>query len=219
MKTDNNEMNLELLLSTLEHAGRDARRREQLGAMVDGLAEAENRRRHGAWWWASRVAAAACVLFFLGTAVRVWFIPVEPQRQPVARVDIPIEASEAAPQAAPTDERAGEKAAVRRRPLSAAVKVAAEETPEMELLVAEELWADDDDTLELPGYIVEVAEPEAVPAMPPAQDDVPVAQAEPCTVQTPKEQKSSRLLQFLGSFIRRSEPDDMEGTVLAFKTW
>ena len=85
MKTDKHNMDLEQLLGTLEHAGRDARRQQELGAMIDRMAATEgSTSRHGFWWWSARVAAAACLIFFISTAVRIWFIPTERGEQLVA---------------------------------------------------------------------------------------------------------------------------------------
>lgn len=101
MKTDKQNINLEGLLAEVEHAGRDARRRQELGEMIDRMAatpqslsdsssaSGEPHRRHGAWWWTSRVAAAACILFFISTAVRIWFIPTENGGMQVAEADVP----------------------------------------------------------------------------------------------------------------------------------
>ena len=60
MKNDRNKMDLDQLLATLEHTGRDNRRQQELGAMIDSLAAAETTKHRGFWWWSSRVAAAAC---------------------------------------------------------------------------------------------------------------------------------------------------------------
>lgn len=76
MKNENNNLELEQLLAEVEHAGRDARRQQVLGEMIDRMAEAGTRKRGKVVrLWAVRLAAAACVTFFIVTAVRVWFIP------------------------------------------------------------------------------------------------------------------------------------------------
>ena len=90
MKTDKHNMDLEQLLADMEHAGRDARRQQELSAMIDRMSAAEgSASRHGFWWWSARVAAAACVLFFISTAVRIWFIPTGATGTMVAETDIP----------------------------------------------------------------------------------------------------------------------------------
>ena len=61
MKNDSNKMDLDQLLATLEHAGRDSRRQQELSAMIDSLAAAETTKHRSFWWWSSRVAVAACV--------------------------------------------------------------------------------------------------------------------------------------------------------------
>lgn len=98
MKTDNNmeqtrhDASLQQLLGTLEQAGRDARRQQQLADMIDGLAAKEKAAAHRMRrMWTMRIAAAACVLFFIVTAVRVWFIPTEQTVEPqVARAEAPV---------------------------------------------------------------------------------------------------------------------------------
>ena len=90
MKTDKHNMDLEQLLADVEYAGRDARRQQELSLMIDRMAGVEKgERRHGAWWWVSRVAAVACVLFFISTAVRIWFIPTESTGTRVAEAEVP----------------------------------------------------------------------------------------------------------------------------------
>ena len=86
MKNDKEKMNLDQLLATLEHAGRDSRRQQELSAMIDSLAAAEETPKRSFWWWSSRVAVAACVTFFVTTAVRIWFIPTGPTTKGVPTV-------------------------------------------------------------------------------------------------------------------------------------
>ena len=74
------------MLATLEHAGRDSRRQQELGAMIDSLAAAETTKHRSFWWWSSRVAVAACVTFFVTTAVRIWFIPTGPTTKGIPTV-------------------------------------------------------------------------------------------------------------------------------------
>ena len=82
MNNDKQKLDLEGLLAEVEHAGRDARRQEELGAMIDSMAGVESgEHHHGAWWWVSRVAAAACLLFFISTAARIWFIPTDSNKE------------------------------------------------------------------------------------------------------------------------------------------
>ena len=45
MKTDKHNLDLETLLATLEHAGRDERRQQELGEMIDRLAGVESGER------------------------------------------------------------------------------------------------------------------------------------------------------------------------------
>lgn len=98
MKTDRHNTDLEQLLDALERDGRNARRQQQLADMIDGLAAKEKAAAHRVRrMWTMRIAAAACVLFFIVTAVRVWFIPTEQTVEPqVARAEAPV-ADTAAP--------------------------------------------------------------------------------------------------------------------------
>lgn len=64
---------LELMLKTLEKAGRDSRRREALSAMLDRMAadEAAAHRKVVRRRWSIGVSAAACLLLFVTTIVRL----------------------------------------------------------------------------------------------------------------------------------------------------
>ena len=71
---------LEDLLSSIEHQGRDARRREQISAMIERMAAEESAsRRHTVRLWTVRVAVAASVMGIIMTVVRL----MQPQMQPV----------------------------------------------------------------------------------------------------------------------------------------
>jgi len=81
MKNNKPDMDLDQLLDTLEHAGRDQRRQKQLGDMIDSLGNAtpaQPERRHKPIWWTLRVAAAACLLFFIAKTVQYWASPTSP---------------------------------------------------------------------------------------------------------------------------------------------
>ena len=71
---------LEDLLSSIEHQGRDARRREQISAMLERMAAEESAsRRHTVRLWTVRVAVAASVMGIIMTVARL----MQPQLQPV----------------------------------------------------------------------------------------------------------------------------------------
>ena len=90
MKNGNNRLDMEQLVAEVEHAGRDARRQQALGDMIDRLGEERDRQplATGHWSLATKIAAA-CIVFFVVTAVRIWFIPTEPAGTMVAEVDVP----------------------------------------------------------------------------------------------------------------------------------
>ena len=79
-KNSNTPPTLEDLLSSIEHQGRDARRREQISAMLERMAAEESAsRRHTVRLWTVRVAVAASVMGVIMTVARL----MQPQMQPV----------------------------------------------------------------------------------------------------------------------------------------
>lgn len=79
-KNSNTPPTLEDLLSSIEHQGRDARRREQISAMLERMAAEESAsRRHTVRLWTVRVAVAASVVGVIMTVARL----MQPQPQPV----------------------------------------------------------------------------------------------------------------------------------------
>lgn len=220
MKTDKHSMDLEQMLATLEHAGRDERRQQELGAMIDGMAgEKSAEQRHGFWWWSTRVAAAACVLFFISTAVRIWFIPTEEAVQ-VAQAEVPV-APEVRPVApAPVEEPEVTIAPAPRIKRTSTVQPVVE-TPEqqsVEELLAEEVALPEAveplDTAEVPVVIIEddIA-PDTELVVEAAVEQQPVValpQAEPQA-----EPEKATLGSFFKSLFRLAEPSAMDGTTLA----
>ena len=215
MKTD--RYKLEDLLAEVEHAGRDARRQQELGNMIDQMAVVKSR-RHGFWWWSVRVSAAACVLFFIGTAVRVWFIPTEPAAPMVAEAEVASEqwpvtsmdSTVATPAKHAVPRRTHHKAithpaAIGGTPLQeGTADAAAEEVlPVVEELLAEEVESKEEPVQEVEKFAVEEI---AAPV-------VSVAYAEP----QPQPQEPSRRRNILSSLFRQPEADEMTGTVLAFR--
>ena len=214
---NNNKPDLEQLLDDLGHAGRDSRRRDDLAAMIDNMAAAESR-RHGFWWWSTRVAAAACVLFFISTAVRVWFIPTTVQQDiMVAKTETPhgtraaLPANDGAEDAIPTPSplRPRSVSAPSQpapKPVSDTLAEPIAEAPLMEEYFAEEI----PDTLPAAPDTVAATPIEAI-----AQPVVSLAIAEPDP--TPEPQAEPRRRSLLASLLRQPEPDDMTGVVLAFR--
>jgi len=79
-KNSNTPPTLEDLLSSIEHQGRDARRREQISAMLERMAAEEAvSRRHTVRLWTVRVAVAASVMGIIMTVARL----MQPQLQTV----------------------------------------------------------------------------------------------------------------------------------------
>ena len=218
MKTD--RYNMEDLLSDVEHAGRDARRQQELGDIIDRLA-ADEENRHGFWWWGARVATAACVLFFISTAVRIWFIPTGSDGMVVAEAVAP---SVVVPEA--TDVSAANPASLSSLSSSSSqsMKVGKKKAApaEEETLPVEEYYVDEavevpavgDDTVAVPIIIEQnvKAAPVAV-AQVTAPEPAPTS-AEPAPVPVPDDSKPARRRSFFNLF-RPAEPSLMEGTTLA----
>ncbi len=217
MKSNKHNMDIEQLLSDVEHAGRDARRREQLAAMIDEMATTENRKR-SFWWWSARVAAAACVLLFVTTAVRIWFIPTNTKQSPlVADAEVEsgkwkvesVDSTVAKPLNPDTPRR------VAHRSHTAQVNVVVVEEPqpmdvvEEPLPVIEELLVDE----------VEIQEEEPVEEPEESMVDNIVAPVVSLAYNEPQEQpqEQTHRRSFLEGFFRQPEPDNMTGTVLAFR--
>ena len=216
MKNDNNKMDLDQLLASLEHAGRDSRRQQELSAMIDSLAAAETTKHRSFWWWSSRVAVAACVTFFVTTAVRIWFIPTGPTTKGIPTV-AEVNGTET-PTAIVSDTAA--IPTVNRSITSPTPKVVkAEPTVTSEELYAEETAEPvEEDSIEAPYYIIEddfAPNTESIAYSEPKQaiTDEPTATTPdtPNIAQTAKPQRRK----LFGGFLRRSEPSRMEGTTLA----
>lgn len=211
-------MDLDQLLATLEHAGRDNRRQQELGAMIDSLAAAEETPKRGFWWWSSRVAAAACVTFFVTTAVRIWFIPTGPTTKGIPIVaEVTVTETPTATVSDTAVLPAVSHSATSHTPNTAE----AQPTAASEELYAEETAEPiEEDSIEAPYYIIEDdfapdteqladnSEPEQ------AITDEPAATPDNDTPNATKSAAPQRR-KLLGGFLRRSEPSRMEGTTLA----
>lgn len=212
-------MDLDQLLATLEHAGRDSRRQQELSAMIDSLAAAEETPKRGFWWWSSRVAAAACVTFFVTSAVRIWFIPTGPTTKGIPTV-AEVNGTET-PTAIVSDTTV--LPTVNRSITSSTPKVVkAEPTVTSEELYAEETAEPvEEDSIEAPYYIIEDDFAPDTEQLADNSEPEPVANDEPAVTtpdtgtpnvaQTTKPQRRK----LFGGFLRRSEPSRMEGTTLA----
>lgn len=220
MKTD--RYNLEDLLADVEHSGRDERRQQELGAMIDRIAAAESGKQRGFWWWSGRVAAAACILFFVSTAVRIWFIPTDGGQPMVAEVKevpvLPAAVQDTLPMTAPAVSKPMAKARVS-KPAASPQKVEEEQPVVVEEYFAEEVEEEEpveNDTTEGPTVIIEDDfAPDtllAEQAETQAETQQPVAQAPSAPVAKKTESRRS----FFSNLLRRSYPSKMDGTMLAF---
>ncbi len=225
MNNDKHKLDLEGLLAEVEHAGRDERRRQELGAMIDRMAEESGKRKvesgkHGAWWWVSRMAAAACVLFFIGTAVRVWFIPTE------STVDENLVAQAEVPEVTPVVADSTPAAPAVQHPVCERPRVTAEPTV-VEEYVAEEVPAElmevEEPVVERQDKVMMIEEAAVSEPAPIAQTEsvetiaapiVSVSNTSEQPVATAEERKSKRASIFK-TLLRRHEPSKMDGTMLA----
>ena len=93
MKKNSTSPTLEELLASLEHAGRDARRQQQLSEMIERMAAEEAAaKRRSVRLWSVRLVAAACLVLFMMTIVHLWYpspVSVEPQLAQAPQVQLP----------------------------------------------------------------------------------------------------------------------------------
>ena len=210
-------MDLDQLLATLEHAGRDSRRQQELGAMIDSLAAAETTKHRGFWWWSSRVAVAACVTFFVTTAVRIWFIPTGPTTKGIPTV-AEVNGTET-PTATVSDTAV--LPAVSHSATSHTPNIAeAQPTAASEKLYAEETAEPvEEDSIEAPYYIIEDDFAPDTEQLADNSEPVQAITDEPAvtTPNTPNIAQTAKpqRRKLFGGFLRRSEPSRMEGTTLA----
>lgn len=227
MKNANKHMDLDQLLTTLEHAGRDSRRQQELSAMIDNMAKAEVPKKHDVWWWCSRVAVAACVTFFITTAVRL-FSTSDPATNGVTTVaeltstEIPSSTSHDTIVVNPT--------IIHNKTSHTPVAIKTDPTPVSEELYAEVATetepAEEVSTEEYYNIILDDFAPDSEPIAYKSEQDhtpteAPTANNEassttpntdtPVVAQSVKPQRR----RLLGGFLRRSEPSRMEGTTLA----
>jgi hypothetical protein len=228
MNNDKQKLDLEGLLAEVEHAGRDARRRDELAAMVDSMAGAN---RHGFWWWTVRVAAAACVLFFIGTAVRIWFIPTDSAVDDnlVAQAEVPeTYSSPLATLGSPSPnlgEEQDSKAVVEEYDTETPIPTVREEIIEMPVVeeeyIAEKLPAD---TVAYSSPLAELGAPSpnlgedpdsiAEPIEPVEAIAAPIVSVDN-THATPTEENKPKRASIFKNLFRRQEPSKMDGTMLA----
>lgn len=217
MKKNNDTPTLEQLLASVEHAGRDARRQQQLAEMIERMAAEEaSKRRRSVRLWTVRVAAAATVTLFIVTSV--WRIAnpspslgVQLAQAPVVRTPkLPLPTMVPLRQAATTPDKPW-SAPVRQRQAMASVSVAEEQPMEVEAAAVEPVpdFPVMEETIaeavvqEEPMPIVEEEEPVVT-------DMEPAAMAQSSPTPKPKQERRG----FFSLF--RAEPSLMDGTMLAF---
>ena len=218
MKKNSTPPTLEELLASLEHAGRDARRQQQLSQMIERMAAEEAAaKRRSVRLWSVRLVAAACLVLFMMTIVHLWYpspVSVEPQLAQAPQVQLPkvhmapAEPHKATPQPVSTTTPISISEPKPALPLQPDVadpileEIAPSPIDEPSLLseqyaevVPEELPADE--------------ESPAVPFQPETTDDI--AQAEPAPApEAPTQHRSLFRL-------RMAEPSLMDGNVLALQ--
>ena len=211
MKKNSEPLSLEQLLASVEHAGRDSRRQQQLSAMIERMAADEAKKRRTFRMWAIPLAAAATVTLFVVTSVWQWENPMQPvgpqvaQAPAVRRTELPLPQTKQQPVAiAPVRQRAAVEdgtlplpGIVTATPAQPLVMEVVEPVMPQEEYLAEAL-PEETDTL-YQGNITP-----AVPA------DVPSQLA-----QAPAEPRTAERSRSFFSFFR-AEPSLMDGTVLAF---
>ena len=72
MKKTDEKFDLDELLRTVEHAGRDNRRQQQLSELIDSLAAEEESAHRKVLWrrWSIGISVAACLVLFVTTIVK-----------------------------------------------------------------------------------------------------------------------------------------------------
>ena len=94
MKKNSEPLSLEQLLASVEHAGRDSRRQQQLSAMIERMADDEAKKRRTFRMWAVPLAAAATVTLFVITSVWQWEDPMQPAGPQLAQAPAEPKTSE-----------------------------------------------------------------------------------------------------------------------------
>jgi len=218
MKNNSQIKDLEQMLATLEHAGRDERRQQELGTMIDRMAGVESKEnKRGFWWWGVRVAAAACVLFFISTAVRIWFIPTDEAVQ-VAQAEVP-EVPAVVPSPAEGHEEHTIPTPRIKKEMPMQLIAAIPEQQPIEEQVAEEVAVPEAveplDTAEVPAVIIEDDfAPDTELMAEAVVDEQPVVVDLPREEHQPEAEKPT-LGSFFKSLFRMAEPSNMDGTTLS----
>ena len=217
MKKNNDTPTLEQLLASVEHAGRDARRQQQLSEMIERMAVEEASKRHrSVRLWAVRFAAAAAVTLVVVTSVWILTNPsplvgVQVAQAPVVRkTKLPV----------PTMETLRQAATAPDKPLNVPVSKP-QATAALPIVEEQPIGAEAPAVEAVPVFpVMEEAIAEAVvqeEPMPTVEEEEPVVTSmEPAVMAqsspTPKPKQERR--GFFSLF--RAEPSLMDGTMLAF---
>ena len=212
MKKNSETPTLEQLLASVEHAGRDSRRQQQLSAMIERMAEQEANKRRAVRLWAIPLAAAATVTLFVITSVWQWGDPLQPagpqvaQAPAVRRTELPLPQTNTLPSAVVAPVRHRAVADNETLPLPGISHMAPVEPLIME--VVEPVMPQEE-------YIAE-ALPEEIDTLYQGNSNpvVPVDQTSQLAQAPDEPQPETRRSSFFSLF--RAEPSLMDGTVLAF---
>ena len=217
MKKNSTPPTLEELLASLEHAGRNARRQQQLSEMIVRMAAEEAAaKRRSVRLWSVRLVAAACLVLFMMTIVHLWYpspVSVEPQLAQAPQVQLPkphmapAEPYKATPHPAsttpPTTINEPKPALPLQPDVADPILEEIAPSPIIEPSLPTEQYAESV-TEELP-----TEELSATPFQPETSDDI--AQAEPAPAPEAPTQRRSLFR------LRMAEPSMMDGNVLALQ--
>ena len=221
MKKNSTPPTLEELLASVEHAGRDARRQQQLSEMIERMADKEAAvRRRTVRLWSVRMVAAACLLLFVLTIIRLWYplqAPASPQLAQAPQVQLPKVHMAPAKPAEPTTPATHPTVTI--RPVAVGIdnpKPALQSQPAVAEPILEEIIPSPVFVNPLPTEQYAEATNEELPIdeeLPVASFQQPdsdaLAQAEPAP--EPSEQRRAIFR------IRQAEPSMMDGNVLSIR--
>ena len=191
---------------------------DRMAGLESGKRKEERGKSRPVWWWTVRVVAAACILFFISTAVRIWFIPTEPAGTMVAEAEVPAPPQRlpndfpTTSQRLPNDYRGGRGNVVEKPQKGSFAEDEAEVTVMEEVLVDNEVVEEAVDTAE---ELLVVDNDIAPEPEEPQVDAEPEQMVQPVQPQPVAAQPQERKRSFLGGLIRRAEPSKMDGTMLA----
>ena len=217
MKKNSTPPTLEELLASLEHAGRDARRQQQLSEMIERMAAEETaQRRRTVRLWSVRLVAAACLVLFMMTIVRLWYpssVSVEPQLAQAPQVQLPkVHMAPAQPgKASPRPIVESRPATISPKPALPSQPVVAE--PILEELIPAPIFDEPAPSEQYAEAVDDTAsDDEQLPVAPfqPEVSDV-VVQAEPAPEPEAPAQRRNIFR------LRQAEPSMMDGNVLSFR--